>query len=170
MNNLLNTLAKILNNFEGIHVMTGNIEPETFLNFQSQHEPSLSKISSILAALQDQNWKFRILPNEQSIIYQINFFGNIETKKKTIQNMIKVFGKNIEFGLPDLSLVTIKQMAVELKNRKNLCFALVWMEDMGKDNISIEGSGNTNQVIGLLTRGTHMAINWADKNIKFSSE
>ncbi len=72
-----------------------------------------------------------------------------------------------EFGIPDLSLVTIRQMANELKRRENVCFALVWMEDSERDNIAIEGSGNPTQVVGLLTRGTHMAIEWADRNIKF---
>lgn len=72
-----------------------------------------------------------------------------------------------EFGIPDLSLVTIRQMANELKRRDNICFALVWMEDSERDNIAIEGSGNPTQVVGLLTRGAHMAIEWADRNIKF---
>ena len=72
-----------------------------------------------------------------------------------------------EFGIPDLSLVTIRQITNELKRRDNVCFALVWMEDSERDNIAIEGSGNPTQVVGLLTRGTHMAVEWADRNIRF---
>lgn len=75
--------------------------------------------------------------------------------------------KHKELGLPDLSLVTIRQMALELKQRQNLTFALVWIENNDRDNIAIEGSGNPTQLVGLLSRGTHMAIEWADKNIKF---
>jgi len=73
-----------------------------------------------------------------------------------------------EFGIPDLSLVTIKQMVEELKKRKNLVFSLVWIENNERDNIAIEGSGNPTQLIGLLTRGVHMAIEWADKSIRFN--
>lgn len=58
-------------------------------------------------------------------------------------------------------------MAVELKKRENLTFAVVWIEDNDRDNIAIEGSGNPTQLVGLLARGLHMAIEWADKNIKF---
>ena len=72
-----------------------------------------------------------------------------------------------ELGLPDLSLITIRQMATELKQRTGLTFALVWIENTERDNIAIEGSGNPTQLVGLLTRGTHMAIEWADKSIKF---
>jgi hypothetical protein len=72
-----------------------------------------------------------------------------------------------EFGIPDLTLVTIRQMANELKRRDNICFALVWIEETDRDNIAIEGSGNPTQVVGLLARGKHMAIEWADRNIKF---
>lgn len=72
-----------------------------------------------------------------------------------------------QLGIPDLSLVTIGQMASELKQRTNLTFALVWIDDHDIDNIAIEGAGNPTQIIGLLSRGTHLAIEWADKNIKF---
>jgi len=72
-----------------------------------------------------------------------------------------------ELGIPDLSLVTMRQLANELKQRSNLTFALVWIEDHEIDNIAIEGAGNPTQIIGLLSRGTHLAIEWADKNIKF---
>lgn len=72
-----------------------------------------------------------------------------------------------ELGLPDLSLLTIRQMTEELKKRSNLIFALVWIENNERDNIAIEGSGDPTQLVGLLSRGTHMAIEWADKNIRF---
>jgi hypothetical protein len=44
---------------------------------------------------------------------------------------------------------------------------LVWIENNERENISIEGSGNPTQLVGLLARGTHMVIEWADKNMQF---
>ena len=64
--------------------------------------------------------------------------------------------------------MTIKQIAKELKKRKNLSFAVVWMEDTNKENIAIEGNGNPTQIVGLLARGLHMAIEWSDKFLKIS--
>jgi hypothetical protein len=58
-------------------------------------------------------------------------------------------------------------MATELKSRQNLTFALVWIENSERENIAIEGSGNPTHLIGLLARAQNMAIDWADKNIKF---
>ena len=75
-----------------------------------------------------------------------------------------------EYGVPDLSLVTIKQIAKELKNRKNLTFAMVWMEENIKDNIAIEGNGNPTHLVGLLARGLHMAIEWSDRYLKFNKQ
>jgi hypothetical protein len=63
--------------------------------------------------------------------------------------------------------VTIKQIARELKKRENLSFAMVWMEDSSKDNIAIEGNGNPTNLVGLLARGLHMAIEWSDKYLHF---
>lgn len=70
---------------------------------------------------------------------------------------------------PDLSLMTVRDFAAELKRRDNLCFAIVWMEHIGNNNIGIEGRGTPTQVVGLLTRGTKLAVEWADKDIKFST-
>lgn len=63
----------------------------------------------------------------------------------------------------DLSLITINQISAELKKRPNLSFAIVWSENNGKENISLEGNGNPNNIVGLLTRGTHMAVEWANR-------
>ena len=79
----------------------------------------------------------------------------------------KLKKKYQELGIPDLSLVTIQQMVEELKKRKSLIFSLVWIENNERENISIEGSGNPTQLVGLLARGTHMVIEWADKNMQF---
>jgi hypothetical protein len=98
---------------------------------------------------------------------------NLELFSSKIINLVEKQESNRkkkyqEFGLPDLSLVTIKQMVEELKKRKNLVFSLVWIENNERDNIAIEGSGNPTQLVGLLARGVHMAIEWADKSIRFN--
>jgi hypothetical protein len=89
----------------------------------------------------------------------------LDNLKQSDGSLVKA--KYRELGLPDMSLLTIRQMAAELKRRDGLTFALVWIENAERDNIAIEGSGNPTQLVGLLTRGSHMAIEWADKNIKF---
>lgn len=78
----------------------------------------------------------------------------------------KWLGENKK-GVPDLSWVTTKQMALELKKRDNLTFVLLWMEDSGYDNISLEASGNPTTLCGMLIRGLNMAVKHADKNINF---
>jgi len=76
----------------------------------------------------------------------------------------KINSKN---GIPDLSLVTCKQIANELKKRKNLTFALIYAEENDADNISLDGNGDPNKLVGLIARGLNLSIQWADKNMKF---
>lgn len=71
--------------------------------------------------------------------------------------------KFLEYGLSDLSLTTISQMANELKKRENLQFALIWIENNATDNISVEGNGPFTTLVGLITRGLHLLINYSDK-------
>ncbi len=71
-------------------------------------------------------------------------------------------------GIPDLSWVTIRQMADELKKRDNLTFAILWIEDSGHENISLEASGNPTTLCGMLTRGLNLAVKYADKNIGYN--
>lgn len=78
----------------------------------------------------------------------------------------KWYGENKK-GIPDLSWVTIRQMAEELKKRDYISFALVYMEDSGHDNISLEANGNPTQLCGLLTRALNLAVKHADKNIDY---
>lgn len=107
--------------------------------------------------------KLLILTNEPNVVYsvysQILYLTLVQEEKRK--------NKFQEIGIPDLSLVTIKQMTEELKKRNNLVFALVWIENNERDNIAIEGSGDPTQLVGLLSRGTHMAIEWAEKSIRF---
>lgn len=70
-------------------------------------------------------------------------------------------------GVPDMTLVTCKQMADQLKNRENLTFALIWMEEDSVDNFNIEASGNPTVLCGMFTRAVNMAVNWAEKNIRY---
>lgn len=71
--------------------------------------------------------------------------------------------KCMEYGLNDLSLTTISQMAAELKKRENVQFALIWIESNETDNISIEGNGPFTSLVGLVTRGLHLLVNYSDK-------
>ncbi len=73
-------------------------------------------------------------------------------------------------GIPDLSLVTCKQMASELKNRENLTYAFIWMENEATENFSFEASGNPTILCGLLSRGLNMAIKWADKVTQYEDQ
>jgi len=84
-----------------------------------------------------------------------------------LQAFVKKWSGENKKGIPDLSWVTIKQMAAELKKRDNLTFALIWMEDSGYDNISLEGSGNPTVLCGILSRGLNLAIRHADNNIEY---
>jgi hypothetical protein len=84
-----------------------------------------------------------------------------------LASFYKAWNRENKKGLPDLSWVTCKQMADELKKRENLTFALVWMEELGHDNISFEANGNPTILCGLLTRSLNIAIRWADKNLDF---
>jgi hypothetical protein len=168
-------LIAILQKFEDFVFIDKNIE----LGFVSFKMTSDSNIKILIKAIseikkqyqfsliiisnkEDKNdFSYKLVIDSKNQSAAINFLTgkllNLKTKKFKKQDL----------GIPDLSLVTIRQMANELKLRSNLTFALVWIENNERDNIAIEGSGNPTQLIGLLTRGSHMAIEWADKNIKF---
>lgn len=83
------------------------------------------------------------------------------------QNFVSSWYGDNKKGLPDLSWVTIKQMAEELKKRENLSFALVYIEHTGYENISLEASGNPTTLCGMLTRALNLAVKHADKNIDY---
>jgi len=84
------------------------------------------------------------------------------------QNFVDKWHGENKKGVPDLSWVTMKQMAKELKERNNLTFALVWMEESGQDNISLEASGSPTILCGMLSRGLNLAVKWADKKIDYT--
>lgn len=168
--NLLETLNKLksfilisyADDFKWIHFYLSDEQSLFIINSQindlkSQYQCELFAFEdkSFQLQLNDDNLENLIIVLEKKLRSMIQFNGDI--KKATDE----------ELGIPDLSLVTIKQMTNELKNRQNLIFALVWVENNEKDNISVEGSGQPNQLIGILSRATHIAINWADQNIKF---
>lgn len=175
---LLNTLAQ----FQGVSVLDSSITPDTYITFSCEVSATLSVISTLIQEIQESHscklLNFPSYENEKNVTYQIAFDGDEETKQRAVVVLNKLLiavqstgsiakARLQELGLPDLSLVTIRQMAVELKRRENLTFAIVWIEDNERDNIAIEGSGNPTQLVGLMARGLHMAIEWADKNIKF---
>lgn len=73
-------------------------------------------------------------------------------------------------GIPDLSVVTCRQMAYELKKRNNLTFALIWLEDEATENFNIEAVGNPTTLCGMLSRGLNLAIKWADRDVQYGDE
>jgi len=170
-------LIKTLERFESFSLIDAS-EDATWIHFKLNSEFALVSIVKQIDDIKEQYpCNLLVLSGTNNFSYQLV----IETKDNI--NAIKLLNKklmavldangnareanNKELGLPDLSLITLRQIATELKQRQNLTFALVWIENNERDNIAIEGSGNPTQLVGLLTRGTHMAIEWADKNIKF---
>ncbi len=175
----LETLISMLEKFEGFKLIFIHEENE-WIHFLISEENS-QLISNVINDISDQYMcNFLLLTSEDfpnQTTYQLVF--DEENKKKSCLLIAKKLSillekkgdiknaTNHELGLPDLSLLTIRQMATELKSRQNLTFALVWIENSERENIAIEGSGNPTHLIGLLARAQNMAIDWADKNIKF---
>lgn len=173
-------LVETMKKFDGFTLIDTSVEA-TWIHFKLTAEASLVSISNQVNDIKEQfSCSLLVLANQDDpdkFTYQLVI--EAEDKLTTIKVLTKKFAtileaqgdarraKHRELGIPDLSLVTIRQMAMELKQRHNLTFALVWIENNERDNIAIEGSGNPTQLVGLLSRGTHMAIEWADKNIKF---
>lgn len=167
-------LLKILMSFQGILVLDFEILPETFFVFKCSDKHTFSVISSFVREVHESH--NCNLVDYGTETYQLVFEGDEECRGKAINLFIKMFSKIqecgsyaltklVECGLPDLSLCTIRQFATELKKRQNLCFALVWMEDNNTDNIAIEGSGNPTMLIGLLTRGVSLSVDWCNKGL-----
>jgi len=87
--------------------------------------------------------------------------------QKDYSEFVRIWYGENKKGVPDLSWVTIRQMANELKKRDNITFALIWIEESGYDNISLEASGNPTTLCGMLTRGLNLAVRHADKTIDY---
>lgn len=170
----LNTLTKL----SGIKIFQKEEEPKTWLFFSCESDTNLALLNAIVDEIgSDQICKLVELNHpifDEKNAFQLTVNDNKESVYKTFINKINAFIDNSkkvkydEYGNPDLSLITIKQFAKELKRRKNLSFAIVWMEDNDKENIAIEGNGNPTQVVGLLARGMHMAIEWSDRFLKIT--
>lgn len=173
-------LVETMKKFDGF-ILIDTSDEASWIHFKLSTEASLVNISNQVNDIKEQfPCSLLVLANQDDpdkFTYQLVIEGDdrlttIKVLTKKFATILEVAGdarraKHKELGLPDLSLVTIRQMAMELKQRQNLTFALVWIENNERDNIAIEGSGNPTQLVGLLSRGTHMAIEWADKNIKF---
>lgn len=170
-------LLDVLRKFDGFIELDSNSEV-CWIHFRMLNEANLLAISNVLDQIKtDYPCNLLILSSEEEgFTYQL--MVEAADKKDAVVTLYERFKallpppsnaviKYNDLGVPDLSLVTIRQMANELKQRENLTFALVWIENNERDNIAIEGSGNPTALVGLLTRGTHMTIEWADKNIKF---
>jgi len=169
-----------LNSLEGIDIFQKEMEPTTWVFFSCESDHSIALLTALVEEIADDKiCKMMNLThpiNEDKPAYQLVFHQDVDRLLKLFSSRIKMFvEKNKvvaydEYGVPDLSLVTIKQIAKELKNRKNLTFAMVWMEENIKDNIAIEGNGNPTHLVGLLARGLHMAIEWSDRYLKFNKQ
>lgn len=167
----------IFKRIEGIKILESKDGPY-FINYSVMLDRTQKELESILEELKGNFACDITLHTLDDNSFKL-FLGSIDLEhnlKSLADKIIELVNsqdnnrksKYKEFGLPDLSLVTIKQMVEELKKRKNLVFALVWIENNEKDNIAIEGSGNPTQLVGLLARGVHMAIEWADRSIRFN--
>lgn len=173
-------LIETLKKFDGFTLIDTSAEAN-WIHFKLTEETSLVNISNQVSDIKEQYpCSLLVLSNQdnkddfsyQLIIEADDRFTAMKVLTNKLNNILESNGDVVranhkELGLPDLSLVTLRQMATELKQRHNLTFALVWIENNERDNIAIEGSGNPTQLVGLLARGSHMAIEWADKNIKF---
>jgi hypothetical protein len=173
-----NAFVETLKKFDGLNIIATSFDPP-WIHFKIDDAKIYSLISSQVLELRDQ-YGCAILAlsnpeNPEDTSYQLFFEDGasntaILVLNKKLNSIIESTPRQAklkELGLPDLTLVTIRQMAIELKQRHNLTFALVWIENNERDHIAIEGSGSPTQLVGLLSRGTHMAIEWADKSIKF---
>jgi len=173
-------LIESLKKFDGFTLIDTSVEA-SWIHFKLTEETSLVNISNQVSDIKEQHpCSLLVLANQdnpddfsyQLIIEADDRLMAMKVLTKKLNTILEAGGDAMrathkELGLPDLSLVTIRQMAMELKQRNNLTFALLWIENNERDNIAIEGSGNPTQLVGLLARGSHMAIEWADKNIKF---
>lgn len=174
----IESLVDALKAFEGVTILASSIEPP-WVHFKVEVTDSFDTITSQISDLKDQHSLSLLTLNEieaGDVSFKLSFDESKDVKTAIIvltkRLMILVNStarqaKMKELGIPDLSLVTIRQMATELKQRQNLTFAIVWIESNEKDSIAIEGNGTPTALVGLLSRGTHMATEWADKNIKF---
>jgi hypothetical protein len=166
------TLIEALSQLEGVVILSTSSEIDIWIHFNCNVEKTITNMSIQLSDV--QNIKFLSLPSGDENSYQLIMEDEqaviAVTKKIVVLKDSKgdlKKSKTIELGIPDLSLVTLRQMTAELKQRQNLNFVLIWMEDSERDNIAIEGSNsNPTQIVGLLARGLHMAIEWAGKDIK----
>jgi len=162
---------------EGVKVFQHEEEPNTWIFFSCDSQYSMALLTAMIEEVGDERiCKIVSLTHpvdSEKAAHQLVFHDDKERILKIFSTRIKQFlerqmePKYDQYGVPDLSLVTIKQIARELKKRENLSFAMVWMEDSSKDNIAIEGNGNPTNLVGLLARGLHMAIEWSDKYLHF---
>lgn len=174
----LESLVGTLKAFEGVTIIASSVEPP-WIHFKIEVGESFDIIISQISDLKDQHSLSLLTLNEieaGDVSYKLSFDESKDIKTAIIVLTKKLMGlvdstarqaKMKELGIPDLTLVTIRQMATELKQRQNLTFAIVWIESNDRDSIAIEGNGTPTALVGLLSRGTHMATEWADKNIKF---
>ena len=101
---------------------------------------------------------------QQKLFYGIKFSNSLE-KFISLYNGLT---KQNKMGVPDLSLVTCRQITAELKNRKNLTFVMFWIEEDIYDNINVEANGHLNTVVGLATRGLNLILKATDEKTRYA--
>jgi hypothetical protein len=102
--------------------------------------------------------------NQRNLLYGIKFSQALE-RFISLYEGARNGKKN---GLPDLSLVTCRQITAELKKRKNLTFVMFWIEEDIYDNINVEASGHLNTVVGLATRGLNLILKATDEKTTYA--
>jgi hypothetical protein len=180
MKNNFQSFIDEISGLDGLSVIQSESEPTTWVLFSCDSEHSVAFMTALVDEISNDSI-VKMMPmthpiDQEKTAYQLVFHDQKEKQIKIFSAKIRKYvelskmPKYDSSGIPDLSLVTIKQISKELKRRKNLTFAFVWMEDNSKDNISIEGNGNPTHLVGLLARGLHMAIEWSDKHLKFKDK
>ena len=64
-------------------------------------------------------------------------------------------------GLPDLSLLTTKQLIKELDSR-DISYAFIWKTASVRE-LFFEANGGSNEIIGMIERAKQWAVKWANK-------
>jgi hypothetical protein len=128
---------------------------------------SLSEIKStekILDLADKADCEVVVRNQNQKIFYGIKFSNSLDKFILLYDGL----SKKTKNGIPDLSLVTCRQITAELKSRKNLTFVMFWIEEDIYDNINVEANGHLNTVVGLATRGLNLILKATDEKTRYA--
>lgn len=151
--------VELLNSQPGVTVL-GCATSHDIL-FSCDDQTTLTQLANIAKLA---GWSILIFPYVGKVVYHLHG-ADLNKFAKALSSPGSQ--KASDLGIPDLSLVTVRQMAEELKARTNLTFALTWIEAGDQDNITLEGCGHPTKVVGLLARATNLAIKFADRDFTY---